>query len=151
MKLSMRLTVRHIFLALALGALLLPAATFAQMPGKHPAYLHALSDLRMARAYLETATDQYSVQAKTQIEDAINDLKKAAIDDGKNISDHPPIDAQVAKTNRFKKTQELLNQAHADVDREEDDPAARGLKTRILGHIDSAHGFIDQALAAGLR
>jgi hypothetical protein len=41
------------FAAAAAVALFVAAPTWADNPGKHPAYLHALSDLRDARAHLE--------------------------------------------------------------------------------------------------
>lgn len=151
MKSLMRLRVRHLFLGCALGALLLPAALLAQAPGKHPAYLHALADLRWARGYLEMGTDSYSAQAVREIDDAIGDIKKASFDDGKSLNAHPPIDTQIVKNNRLRKAMELLNKAHSDVDQEEDNPEARGLKTKVLGHIDAAHGFVDQAMQAGLK
>ncbi|MGB8889296.1 MAG: hypothetical protein WCC87_21405 [Candidatus Korobacteraceae bacterium] len=151
MKLSTRRIVRNLFLVFALGTLLLPAATFAQTPGKHPAYLHALSDLRMARAYLATGTDSYSIQAISQIDAAIGDIKKASIDDGKNINEHPPIDVQMARTDRFKKALELVNKAHDDVAHEEDDAAARSFQAGVIRHIDAAHNLLDQAIAAGLK
>lgn len=149
---TVKLNVPHLFLACALGALLLPTAMFAQAPGKHPAYLHALADLRMARAYLSAPTpngavDNNASQAIQQIDAAIGELKKASIDDGKNINGHMPVDAHLDRTNRFHKAQELLDQAHADVAREEDDPAAVGLQGRIIQHIDAAHGFVAHAIS----
>jgi hypothetical protein len=147
-----KLNIPRLALACALGALLLPAAMFAQAPGKHPAYLHALSDLRMARAYLSAPNpngmvDNNASQAIQQIDAAIGELKKASIDDGKNPNSHMPVDAHLDRTNRFHKAQELLDQAHADVAREEDDPAAVGLQGRIIKHIDAAHGFVANAIS----
>jgi hypothetical protein len=55
--------------------------------GEHPAYLHALTDLRDARAQLQRPDggelrDQEK-KAIHEIDDAINEIKKASIDDGK--------------------------------------------------------------------
>src|SRR5208337_1927200 len=107
--------------ALALFAL---APTWADVPGRHPAYLHALSDLRDARAHLEHMTpsehmnkeEQHAIEA---IDRAIDEIKKASIDDGKNIQDHARVDAHLDRRGRYHKALELLNKAHNDVAREE--------------------------------
>jgi hypothetical protein len=150
---TMGLPVRHLLVAFLLTSALCPVAMFAQKPGKHPAYLHALSNLRAARGYLSgvggnDAVAKDCAQAISFIDGAIDELKKASIDDGKNLNDHPPVEANLPKANRLKLALELLDKAHADADGEEDDPAARGLKARILGNIDSAHRSVDQAIEA---
>jgi len=147
----MSLKVRPLLLA-ALGALLISTVLFAQAPGKHPAYLHALSDLRMARAYLTSqpgspAATNDAQMAVQQIDKAIEELKKAAIDDGKNLNDHPPVDSHLERTGRYHKALELLDTAHADVSREEDTPNLHGLQARIMEHIDAAHRYVDHAIA----
>jgi len=76
-------------LAGLLLALALPFAVNADMPGKHPAYLHALSDLRTARWMLEHRPGDAAVSARedvavAEIDASINEIKHAAIDDGKN-------------------------------------------------------------------
>jgi hypothetical protein len=38
---------------------------------------------------------------------------------------------------------ELLDKAHNDIAREEDDPSVRGLRDRALHHIDEAHRIVD--------
>lgn len=124
-----------------------------QAPGKHPAYLHALSDLRYARGYLSElgandTIDNDSAQAIKDIDAAINELKKASIDDGKNLRDHPTIDAHLEKTGRFHRALELLDSALSDVNKEEDDPNAMGLQTRIIDHIQAAHDAVRRAIAA---
>src|SRR5512140_867828 len=59
-------------------------------PAKHPAYLHALTDLRTARAFLERPANIVvkwdEKRAIKEIDDAIHQIKEAAIDDGKDIS-----------------------------------------------------------------
>jgi hypothetical protein len=124
--------------------------------GKHPFYLHALTDLRDARGYLDKlgandTVDNDSMQAIRQIDAAIGEIKRASIDDGKDLRDHPPVDAHIRRTDRFHKAIELLDKAHNDVNQEEDDPAARGLKDRALRAIDEAHRSIDHAISAALQ
>src|SRR5438105_1852154 len=119
---------------LLLSGLLLVAVPFAanaDMPGKHPAYLHALSDLRAARWMLEHRPGDAAVSGKedvaiTEIDAAIGEIKHAAIDDGKDLHDHPAIDAPKDRTGRLHKALELLRKVHSDVAREEDDPMVKG-------------------------
>ena len=139
------------FLAL-LGILALSpkAASAQQVPGPHPAYLHALSDLRMARAYLDQIAwppvQRDEEQAIRQIDAAIGEIKRASIDDGKNLEDHPPIDVHMRPDGRFRKALELLDKAHNDTARAEDVPQARGMRDRAIVHIDEAHGTVDNAI-----
>jgi hypothetical protein len=69
----------------------------ADVPGKHPYYLHALSDLRAARWMLEHRPGNPAVSANedvavNEIDAAINEIRRAAIDDGKDIHDHTGVD-----------------------------------------------------------
>jgi hypothetical protein len=126
------------------GALaLFPLVARADLPGKHPYYLHALSDLRAASWLLEHRPGDPAVRAHEdsaiqQIEAAAAEIRRAAIDDGKDIHDHPQMDEPRDRPGRLHQAAALLHKIHADVDREEDDPAARGLKRRALQHIDAA-------------
>ena len=125
--------------------------SLADEPGRHPAYLHALTDLRHARAHLggPAAThhmDKEEERAINEIDAAISEIKRAAIDDGKNLNDHPPVDARMDRTDRFRRTQELLEKAHNDIAREEDDASVRSLRDRALHHIDEAHHIVDKLM-----
>ena len=130
---------------LLLGGLLalVSLAANADMPGKHPYYLHALSDLRAARWMLEHRPGDAAVSGQedvaiTEIDAAIGEIKHAAIDDGKDLHDHPKIDGPNDRPGRLHKALELLHKVHSDVAREEDDPMAKGLRNRAVGHIDGA-------------
>ncbi len=125
--------------------------TFADEPGRHPAYLHALTDLRHARAHLERGTwsgrmDREEDHAIAEIDKAIDEIKRAAIDDGKNLNDHPPVDAHVDRRGRYRKALELLDRAHHDVSEKEDDGFAHGLRRRALEHIDEAHHIVERLI-----
>jgi hypothetical protein len=140
-----------LLLSLLVGtAALLPTGAQAQVPGPHPAYLHALSDLRMARAYLNDGWAWEAVRrddnhAVGEIDAAIREIKHAAIDDGKNLGDHPPVDVHLGWRDRFARANELLDRAHHDLDHAEDVPEARGLRDRAIIHIDEAHNTVDRA------
>ena len=125
------------------------AAAPAPAPGAHPAYLHALSDMRVARALLRGWTNPLIFglvqQAVGEIEAAINDITEAAITDGKNIDDHPPIDAALANRNRLLRSWELLNKAYSDIDQRETNPADMALRSKALGHISKARQDLNEA------
>jgi hypothetical protein len=132
------------------------ALTFADEPGRHPAYLHALTDLRHARAHLERGTwsgrmDREEDRAIEEIDRAIAEIKRASIDDGKNLNDHPPVDAHVGHRGRYRRALELLDKAHNDIAREEDDPSVRGLRNRALHHIDEAHRIVNHLIRQAAR
>lgn len=123
--------------------LVLPLAANADLPGKHPYYLHALSDLRTARWMLEHRPGDAAVSAQedvaiAEIDKTIGEIRKAAIDDGKDVHDHPQVDAPADHPGRLHKSLELLRKVHSDIDREEDDPVTRGLKDRAVHHLDEA-------------
>jgi tetratricopeptide (TPR) repeat protein len=125
--------------------------TFADDPGRHPAYLHALTDLRHARAHLERLTpsdrmDNEETHAIAEIDKAIEEIKRAAIDDGKALNDHPPVDAHLGRKGRYHRALELLDKAHHDISEKEDDQFAHGLKRRALEHIDEAHRIVEHLI-----
>jgi hypothetical protein len=132
------------------------ALTWADEPGRHPAYLHALTDLRHARAHLDRLTpsdriDNEEQRAIDEIDRAIGEIKNASIDDGKNLNDHPGVDARMGRQGRYHRALELLDKAHNDIAREEDDPSSRGLRDRALHHIDEAHRIVDHLIVQGSR
>jgi len=132
--------------------LLVPFTANADLPGNHPAYLHALSDLRAARWMLEHRPGDPAVSGQedvaiVEIDAAIGEIKRAAIDDGKDIHDHVGVDDAANRPGRLHKALELLRKVHSDVAREEDDPAVRGLRNRAVGHIDAAINATKAAIA----
>jgi hypothetical protein len=126
-----------------MGVLCAPLVAHAELPGKHPFYLHALTDLRAARWCLEHRPGDASVSAREdiaigEIDAAIREIKRAAIDDGKDIQDHPGVDVARDVPGRLHQALDLLRKVHSDVAREEDDPIVRGLRNRAVSHIDGA-------------
>ena len=130
--------------ALALAASFTALSSHAaDLPGKHPAYLHALTDLRAARWNLEHRPGDAAVSAQEDVaivetDRAIREAKVAAVEDGKNIEDHPPADAHIDRPGRLHHALELLNKAKNDVAREEDNPESRNLRNRVVEHVDLA-------------
>jgi hypothetical protein len=130
---------RRLLLAAAALLLAAPFAARADMPGRHPFYIHALTDLRTARYLLVQVQGSGDVDAAIrQIEDAIADIKRAAIEDGKNLDDHPPVDVPPDRIGRLHRSLELLAGVRRDVTQPEDDPAALDLQGRSLHHVDEA-------------
>lgn len=115
----------------------------AAAPAAHPAYLHALSDMRLARAMLERPARDVEVKwdenrAIRQIDAAIHEIRDAAIDDGKPLEDHPPVDAHLRHRDRIRNAIEVLERAAHDIEEREDNGYSRGLRGRAVGHIREA-------------
>ena len=127
---------------------LITASALAQ--GVHPAYLHALTDFRTVRAHLDVPDAgplrDLEVRAIREIDGAIEAIKRAAIDDGKNLNDHPPIDTRLDWPGCLHQARELLGKAHSDVAGEEDDRFAHGSQHPALGHIEAARRHVDEAI-----
>lgn len=126
-----------------LFAAALPLAAHADQPGAHPAYLHALTDLRDARWNLEHRAGDAAVSGQesaaiVEIDNAIGEIKRAAIDDGKDLRDHPHEDADIDHPGRLHHALELLKKAEGDVSGKEDNTGARGLQEQVRMHIHVA-------------
>jgi len=127
------------------------SASAKPVPERHAAYLHALGDLRYARAYLAHPDSgelkDPEKNAIAEIDEAIGELKAATIDDGKNVDDHPGLDSHLRWIGRLNKAASLLDKAHDEAAKEEDDAAAQGLQARVLGHIGKAHKHVEEAIS----
>lgn len=137
-------------------AAFVPFAAHADLPGKHPAYLHALTDLRTARWLIEHRPGDARVSgdedvAIGRIDATIGDIKRAAIDDGKDLRDHPAVDANLDRRGRLHRAEELLRKVHNDIAREEDDPITRGLRDRAVHHVDEAIAATHRTIADAER
>lgn len=145
----MKTLIRFFLLSLMIGTFVGLAS--AASPERHPHCLHALSDLRDARAHLDHLSmnekrDDLEIKAIKKIDQAIAEIKKASIDDGKNLNDHPPIDTKLTRTGRYHKALELLDAAHKDVTMEEDDPQSQGLQGRVIALVDEAHRTVEEII-----
>jgi tetratricopeptide (TPR) repeat protein len=119
-------------------------------PAVHPRYLQAISDLRYARALLyrpdwgPVMRDQRA--AVEEIDRAIGEAKRAAIDDGKNPDEHPPIDRALGWEGRFRKAMELLDSAERDLSFAESNGAAAGWRNASLTNVRAAKAFVAKAM-----
>ena len=132
---------RRIFPVFAL-AMSLPLLALAQVPGRHPAYLHALTDLRDARWFLEHRPggpmEERERHAIYEVDRAIEELQRAAYYDGKNVYEHPREDIYPDAPGRLRRVSELLRKARDDVAQPEDNLELRDLQYRAVEHIDGA-------------
>jgi hypothetical protein len=121
-------------------------------PALHPHYLSAIADMRYARALLyrpdwrDIMRDQRA--AVDEIDHAIGEAKQAAIDDGKNPDDHPPIDRGLGWEGRFRKAMELLDSANRDLSFEEDNRNASAWRGAAMRHVQAAKDFVARAMRA---
>lgn len=122
----------------------------ADSPGKHPAYLHALNDLRNARTFLyyppNARLDADEQRAIDEIDAAIHLVTEAAIDDGKPMNYRPPSDVSFDRRDRLHRVQEWLDQAKLDVKQHESNGWSREYKDHALHHIDQARKAVKKAI-----
>lgn len=126
--------------ALGFAAILLAPQASAQ---RHPRYLHARSDLRTAQFIIRDTNLEPNVMrhlntAAGEIERAIHEVDHAAVVDGKDLNDHPRVDAHMDRRGRFREVMRLLNAARRDIGREEDNPNALRWRDVAFRHIDVA-------------
>lgn len=121
------------------------------IPAAQPRYLHAISDLRTARALLyrpdwrDVMRNQRA--AVEEIDRAIGAARAAAIDDGRNPNEAAPVDARMGWGDRFRRAMELLNSAERDLSVGEDNRAAAGWRVTALANVANAKRFVARAQA----
>jgi hypothetical protein len=127
---------------IGLAAAMVPAVMDADTPGRHPAYLHARSDLRRAQMLMrvreEPNVTRRLVEADHEVEAAIGEVDRAAVIDRKDLEDHPHVDVFPDRRRRFGRIVELLRSARRDLGSEEDNGRARGWRDAAYRHIDEA-------------
>lgn len=132
-----------------LAAVLTPVVVHADTPGRHPAYLRARSDMRRAQFLLrvqeEPNVTRRLIEADHEVEAAIREVDRAAVLDGKNLEDHPPVDTRLERRARFHRIVELLRSARADLGREEDNGRANAWRDAAYRHIDQALEHVHRA------
>ena len=137
------------FSTLAVAALLAIPAAFGDVPGRHPAYLHARTDLRRAEHLMDWAEfrnvrHDLDDSAK-HVREAIREIDAAAAWDRKDLEDNPPVDTYPDRAGRFRAIARFLFGAKRDIEREEDNPAAAMWRNRAIKHIDEAIGAVRRA------
>jgi hypothetical protein len=109
---------------------------------QYPAYLHAISNLRTAREYLKFDSRPDVRQARdyaiSEISIAIDEMKKAARDDGKNTSSWVPPQSHGNGAAPLHSAVKLMREARHDAESGQDAPQNAGLQMRSLKHLDNA-------------
>ena len=137
-----------------LALLLTPSlALRAEEPGRHPAYLHALSDLRAAKWNIEHRPGSFVVsqdekRAVQEIWVVIKDIQAASMDDGKDLGEHPAVDEALDYNGHLQRALVLLHRTRHDIAQAEDDASVRGLRNRSLLHLDHAIHQVKKAIHA---
>jgi hypothetical protein len=124
-------------------------SAFADVPGRHPAYLHARTDLRRAQRLMdwpEFRNVRHDLDDSARhVREAIHEIDAAAIWDRKDLEDNPPVDTYPDRAGRFRAIARFLFGAKRDIEREEDNPAAAMWRNRAIKHIDEAIGAVRRA------
>jgi hypothetical protein len=156
MHMKLQLKVQHLLSVCAIlffSFVSVNRASAGSVAGPHPYYLHALSDLRAARWMIEHrpgnwAQTEDEIAAVHRIDAAIGEIKKASIEDGKNLEDHPHVDEAVDHPGRLHAALDYLRKARQDIGHDEDNMFAQGLQARAYGHIDGAIDAVKRAIHA---
>jgi len=137
--------------------LLASALVMADEPGRHPHYIHALSDLRAAQWQVDhRLPEDGAIREDEQVSSdevalAIRSVSDAAHRDGKDLGFQPPPDAPMAYGGRLRAAIDLLRAAHNDLALPEDDPVARGQQRLALLRVDAALHSAERAVNAVRR
>ncbi len=141
--------------AFAVAILITVPAALSDVPGRHPAYLHARSDLRRAEILMEWPdfrnVRHHLDEAQRHIHEAVREIDAAARWDRKDLEDRPRVDTYSERAGRFRAIVRFLYTAKRDIDREEDNPPARAWRNRAIRHIDEAINAVHRAAHAEWR
>jgi hypothetical protein len=123
----------------------------AQDQANHSGYMHALSDLRLMRAYLNRRgendrVDDESEHAISEIDAAMHEIRAAEIDDHKQLNDHREIDFHMSPPERYHKALEAGHAALEDVGSEGEWGHQPGLKQRVGDHVEAANRIVEHIL-----
>jgi hypothetical protein len=109
---------------------------------QEPAYLRAISNLRTAKAYLGMDTRPAfrgdRIVAIQEIDAAIGEMQRAAVDDGRNPWHTPPPQSGSDPLGPVHSAMRLMNEALGDVERGGDNPRNAGLQARSIHHVKQA-------------
>jgi hypothetical protein len=77
--------------------------------------------------------------------EAIREMDAAAMWDRKDVFDNPSIDTYPDRPGRFRAIGQFLFSAKRDIEREEDNPAARAWRDRAIHRIDESIRLVRRA------
>jgi hypothetical protein len=134
-----------------LGALLLVGSQAKAQGPPHAGYIHAINDLRAARAQLSAPfQDPNHIQAAhaaiDEINHAIGDLKQAAAMNGADGNEAIPPNTQSDATGRFHKANQYLSSARVDAMAPESNPGSLQSRDDGVRRIDHAIAIVRKAI-----
>ena len=133
-----------------IAGLALGLSTAPALAQSHPHYTKALTDLHLARSLLQAPdsgrAEGFEKTAIDDIDQAMSEIRHAAIDDGKPMDDHPPIDANVSHKDRLHEILALVEGAGRDLAVDEDDQKALGWRERAMKDTADARAFVMAAI-----
>jgi hypothetical protein len=137
---------RRVGVAFCAFTALMLFATTAQAQAGEPHYLRALADLRTARDYLQydqnPATTGDRHHAVGEINHAIQEIKNAAWDDGRNTEFATPTGPITDPWRAVKEAERWVTKAGDEVARGIDPPQAMGARDRAMMHIEAARRIL---------
>ena len=141
-------------MGVAVGALMALAIFVTATPAQaqEPHYLQALSELRTARDYIQFDRDRFGGERRHAVEEinkAIEEVKHAASDDGKNTHFAPPEQGVTSGWMPIHQAEHWLAEAKGHVAMGVDSPQNQGLRDRALFHITEAVHVLNNLVAAG--
>jgi hypothetical protein len=120
-----------------------PALTQAQ---ESPKYLLALRDLRTARDYIQAdqrpGIGDQKRHAVDEINKALDEVKHAAWDDGKQTQFAPPSPGATDPWAPLRQAYGALSVAHKHISEGYDQPANQGYRDQAIFHIDQARHIL---------
>jgi hypothetical protein len=134
---------------LVVSLVLMASVAFAQR--EHDRYFRALDDLRGARWMLDHRPGNWlqSLEERAavgKIDDAINEIRRAAIDDGRDNNYHPAFDNEENdRPGRLRHAEQLIGRAREDIRDAENEGQFRGLRDRTIKHLDEALADVRRA------
>jgi hypothetical protein len=122
----------------------------ADTPGRHPSYLHARSDMRVAERIMTTMQEEPNVMrdlraAADRVREAIKLLDEASVIDRKDIDDNPRIDTFPDRAGHFRAIMQMLEGAKRDLNQAESNLSAQGWRNAAVGKINEAEGLVKRA------
>lgn len=138
------------------GLALVACLTLARpASAQEPHYLHALADLRTARDYIQfdrgAPGGDVRHHAVEEINKAIDEIKHAAWDDGKNTQFAPPAQGVTTGWAPLHQAESWMQRAKGDVEQGVDMPQNMGLRERAIGHITEAQRHLHHLIEMGIQ
>jgi hypothetical protein len=141
---------QHLTLCSVTLIALIPFALKAQSPVREPDYLHALSNLRQAEAWLDAEKrpgfKHERKEALKAIDKAIDEVAKAAHKDGESTHNPPAPEMQGNVDAPWRSALKLLSDARHDITQGVDQPEHIKSQEKVVRQIDIARRIIGSTL-----